>query len=315
MKKLSYNYIKKAVGDNGFALLSKKYINKDSKLELKCKLCSYIWETSFSSISRNFNNTNGCPKCSKRKKYTLEEVDIIVKDKGMRLVSKKYNNNSTLLEVICICGEQNKQSLNSIIRGSLCKNCGYKKSSNSLKFDFSFIENQIKQLGGTLLSKYYNGSKQKLKIYCKKCDNIFYVSFDKVKRGQWCSICSNIGKIQIQIFYIIKEIYPNNIVKYNYKAKWLGRQHIDIAVLDKDKNIILAIEYDGRQHFGPVCFGGMSYKKAKIEFLKTKERDKRKNNLIKKYNNKVKKFIRFSYLDKINSDAIKIKIKEMGIIG
>jgi very-short-patch-repair endonuclease len=40
----------------------------------------------------------------------------------------------------------------------------------------------------------------------------------------------------------------------------------------KDKNII--IEYNGDQHYEPVCFGGISVKESKQNFIKQQERDK-----------------------------------------
>jgi hypothetical protein len=49
----------------------------------------------------------------------------------------------------------------------------------------------------------------------------------------------------------------------------------DFVINHNDKDYF--IEYDGRQHYTPVTFGGMSMKKAKENFNTTQTHDKLKN--------------------------------------
>ncbi len=60
---------------------------------------------------------------------------------------------------------------------------------------------------------------------------------------------------------------------YEVKAKNLLRWDFIIKTNDEP----LFIEYDGKQHYEPATFGGMSKEQAKTAFEKTKEYDKLKN--------------------------------------
>ena len=52
-------------------------------------------------------------------------------------------------------------------------------------------------------------------------------------------------------------------------------------------DINLLIEVDGEQHYRPVCFGGVTKERAELNFKKSKERDRIKDNYCKKHNIKL----------------------------
>lgn len=76
---------------------------------------------------------------------------------------------------------------------------------------------------------------------------------------------------EVKLYYSIKEHFSNYKVTHQYRAKWLGRQSIDIFI----ENFNIGIEYQGIQHYQPVeYFGGEeAYKKGV-------ERDKRKKKIM-----------------------------------
>ena len=76
------------------------------------------------------------------------------------------------------------------------------------------------------------------------------------------------------LFRKLETEFSNTKVVQHGRPTWLGRQHFDIWF----PNWKIAVEYHGRQHFEPVEFFG-----GKEVFLKTVERDKRKENLSKKH--------------------------------
>lgn len=78
---------------------------------------------------------------------------------------------------------------------------------------------------------------------------------------------------ETELFYKIKAKYGTKYeVIHGAKPEFLGRQHLDIFI----KELSIAIEYQGLQHFEPVDFFG-----GEKAFLKNQERDKRKLKLCK----------------------------------
>jgi hypothetical protein len=75
------------------------------------------------------------------------------------------------------------------------------------------------------------------------------------------------------LYNLIQNAFPNYEVITQYSPDWLGRQRIDIFI----KELNLAIEYNGKQHYEPVTYFG-----GKEGFLKTVERDKMKKKKCKR---------------------------------
>jgi hypothetical protein len=71
-EKLTYEEVKRRVESEGYSLLSNEYKNANSNLNLLC-LYGHQWKTNIS----NFDFGRRCSSCSKKKKYTMEEVKII----------------------------------------------------------------------------------------------------------------------------------------------------------------------------------------------------------------------------------------------
>lgn len=67
------------------------------------------------------------------------------------------------------------------------------------------------------------------------------------------------------LFQLIQEAFPNYSVISQYSPDWIGRQRIDIFILE----LKIAIEYNGKQHYEPVAYFG-----GKEGYLRTVERDK-----------------------------------------
>ena len=108
---------------------------------------------------------------------------------------------------------------------------------------------------------------------------------------------------ETELYRIIKSIFPDNKVVHHYKAKWLGKQEIDIFIPSLD----LAIEYDGIQHFKPIkAWGGEEGLKKNIERDKIKEKKCKDNNVT---------LVRFNYKenDLLSENYVKSKLKMYGI--
>ncbi len=85
---------------------------------------------------------------------------------------------------------------------------------------------------------------------------------------------------ETELFYFLKNSFPETHVVQHGKPAWLGKQHFDIWF----PRWKIAVEYHGRQHFEPVEFFG-----GKEAFEKNKQRDEKKIRLAGAH--KVKLFI------------------------
>lgn len=90
--------------------------------------------------------------------------------------------------------------------------------------------------------------------------------------------------------YIESLLYQNNFIfERQYKFDDLKNiifLRFDFAIFEDEEKMKLKclVEYDGIQHFKPVKFGNISYKKAEENFERTKTHDKIKNNYCNKNN-------------------------------
>lgn len=99
----------------------------------------------------------------------------------------------------------------------------------------------------------------------RKGENEYRTSIGAKKVGEaWIS--------ETELFHSIKSIFPELRIVQHGKPSFLDRQHYDIWLPD----LLLAIEYHGKQHFEPVEFFG-----GKKAFEQNVKRDKKKIELSK----------------------------------
>lgn len=107
-----------------------------------------------------------------------------------------------------------------------------------------------------------------IKRVIREAENIYREEKDLPRVGEgWVS--------ETELYYKIKEAFPNEKIVHHGKPSWLGLQHLDIYFPEKN----VAIEYQGLQHNQPVDFFG-----GEESFKKNQERDQHKKDLCKKNN-------------------------------
>jgi len=302
--------------DRGGECLSVEYIDSRSKLKWQCGQ-GHIWYAPY----RRIKSGVWCGKCSNNIKLTIDEVSEKVEACGYKLISDVYINYQTPIKVMCDKGHEWSSALGSLIRGCDCPICHKAKMRAKYALSYDFVFDEIRKRNGVLLSETYMNAHAPLEIQCLVCQNIWENDYDHIKRGQWCPECAFPGMSQKNLFQLLKEIFPKFIVEFNYKGfSWLKNPktnrllEIDIFVCNNDKSFSLAVEYDGEQHFGPVCFGGITKEAAEKNFIDQQERDTLKNKLIAAKSEEISFFIRFNYKDKLDVDSVKEKLMTNGII-
>jgi len=261
----------KKIHGNKYDYSKVEYKNNRTKVCITCKKHGEFWQIPDAHLRLKC----GCQECSKHKKITTEEF-IKRSNKihnGVYDYNKvKYKNNN--VKVIITCKEHGDflQSPQHHMNGSKCPKCcdnqqmtrdEFVEKATKVhreKYDYSkLVYKQIKRYGN---------------IICKKHGE-FKQKLDNHLQGKGCPHCvnKNEGQVKNLLLKHFKDwkIIPNKKIWDKYKD-YNHKRYCDFW-LEKD-NIKIVVEYDGRQHYKPICFNGISFKRAEKEFETTQVKDK-----------------------------------------
>jgi very-short-patch-repair endonuclease len=139
-------------------------------------------------------------------KYTLEKVQKIIKLSGNTLISDKYTNNKTKLDILCYkCNNIYKMRLDMFVRGSRCRSCSYKKGGKKRRITKAKIISLLCQRDATFLKKYYKDDKLRIKYKCNKCSNSFDVLYHHYKAKRECNC-----------------VKKNRVINYDFVKKYVS---------------------------------------------------------------------------------------------
>lgn len=309
-KKLTIGECNAKAKENGGKCLTKVYNNTKTKMLWECKN-GHCWSTKFSHIKSG----HWCRKCFVAKNIKslklvggIEKAKSFAVKKGGICLSKKYTNTHTHMLWQCEFKHTWSATFANIKRGYWCPNCAGQVVSIN---DCRMVANKN---GGKCLAKVYNNAKTKMSWECG-CGHKWMARYNDIQQGKWCPLCAT-SKTQRLLFNIVQKIYPLYSIKFNYRGfDWLKsenknrKQELDICIPE----IKLAIEYDGKQHFMPVRFGGISDKQAKENFRNVKKLDKLKNKKVLLHSEDIRYFVRFNYKEELTENYIRAKIVKCGV--
>lgn len=248
------------------------YTGSKSKIEAKCNIDGYEWLATPNQLLYGY----GCKKCaSNQLKITKDEFlkNAKLNEKQIELTSK-YINTHTEASFKCLkCNHKwTLTRANTIIQeDTKCPRCSgkapYTKEEFILKLN-SLNEN-IELVGGFI------DTQHKAKFKCKLDGCIWETKPNSIMNGTGCPICH--FKNEKKTYKFIKEIFnidaPKETININNK-----RLIVDFSFVFNNKKIF--VEYNGEQHYHPVCFGNANYKekfeeqKIRDEMLRIYCRDK-----------------------------------------
>lgn len=130
------------------------------------------------------------------RKYKLEEVRALCEERGITLIEKVYPGAHVPLKCLCVCGKPMEKNLSNILRGQLCRECGYKNRDVG-KLDYSYVKATFEKEGYELIASEYIGTKIPIEYKCPvgHIGKIAFYNFEKM--GQRCRKCyleNNYGK-------------------------------------------------------------------------------------------------------------------------
>ena len=280
-KSNTQEFIKKAILKHGnkYSYEKTAYDGKDKPVVITCPKHGDFTQTPHEHLSGC-----GCQKCWQERKATPR----IPKEKFIELANKKHNNKydysksdyKGITSKICIiCPEHGEfwQVPQNHLNGQGCPKCAnLRKGMYQVGTTESFIEKAKKVHG----DKYdysrvnYINNREKVCIICPEHGEFMQKPLDHI-HGSGCPECGkHLDKSEKVVLKCLREKYGD--VSYQYTESWLQSKtsfsYIDFY-LPKYK---IGVEYQGRQHFGPIShFGGEeSYQKQSNRDLSKYERCK-----------------------------------------
>jgi len=247
-KKLTLEYVKQKIKElhSGCEVLDQEYINSKTKLNIICENGHNL------TVSYNeLKNKKWCAECYGNKKGTIEVVFNFIKNNypEAKLISTEYINYKSKLDLVCESGHNFKISYKEIKKGCWCAEC-YGNKKNTIEDISNFIK--IKHPKAKLLSTEYIYYKTKLNLICES-GHSFKLSYDHIKRGVWCSECSNCKKNTIEdVISFIKNNHP--------KAKLLSTEYKNNntklnLICEKGHDFNITYKHLKNGYWCPICAG------------------------------------------------------------
>lgn len=248
-------------------LLCDTYKNNKTKILCECLICKHKWRTTINNL---INGGFGCPKCAGSIPKPLEEIKETLLKRNIKLICNTYKNANKKEPCEClICGYEWESSIDSLINNkSGCPNCVGLAAKPLEEIKQILLERNIK-----LLCDIYKNNSKKEFCVCEICKWEWKSSINNVlnkKRG--CPKCAS-GFGEKACRFILETLFNTLFPNTKFKFRKNGRRY-EIDCYSKELN--LPIEINGRQHYRPVKFGGISQEKSEEKFIKQQDRDIRK---------------------------------------
>jgi hypothetical protein len=248
------------------------------------------------------NKAKSCGCHLKRERFNVK--DLLGKRFGKLTAIKFINTNGghAYWKFKCDCGTT-KVLQGSLVSSGKTTHCGCKNDLSGRKFG------KLRVLGR---DKRVDNRNSYWVCQCE-CGNVKTIQRPGLISGEIISCGCSKSYYEELLLHIVKEIFHDEMfnVLHNYSGfDWLYReetksyQHIDIVVFENNK-VKFLIEYDGKQHFEPVRFGGICIEEAERKFTYQKKMDERKNRLAREMGFVL---VRFSYKEEISKKYIMDKL-------
>lgn len=197
MKKLTKDYIEKeSLKYNKEVKVASDYKDSRTPIVFICK-CG----NQFQKTWTHFKEKPMCKQCgykdgAKQRTFSIEKIKELSSDKGIKILSEKYENSYTRLRVRCEECENEWETNFAYIQENKvnggCPNCMVKIRSKSKTYGMKYITEKLKDINKNLLiiDKNYISSKTKMNVFCKKCNNIFKTDWNHLNAGRGCPNCA-----------------------------------------------------------------------------------------------------------------------------
>ena len=259
-----------------------KYKNMRTPILTQCKLCGNVWEANVVSLCQG----SGCFYCKKNKPRKEHETYIKQLSKvqpNLEIISK-YISDSDFITYRCTTdgyiGKAKAGKLLSLQKRCTC--CSKRKLHDSQCLTQENFESRLKSINDNIkvIGKYYN-SNTKIKLLCL-IHNIEYeqlpISALQGKCG--CHKCIT-SKGEKSITNILDKMGISYIQQYKFEG-CADKRPLPFDFYLPNYNIV--IEYQGEQHYNPVCFYSISKEQSENNLALTQKHDHIKKTYCKNNN-------------------------------
>lgn len=187
--------LRKLAKVKGGVLLSREYINCETKVRFQCK-AGHI----FNMQPRHVKNGHWCRKCSykviseKNRRLTLEDAQEAAQERGGKCLSMVYNSSKIPMKWECLAGHRWEVPFEYIRQGHWCSICGYKTTADKLRNSIEKVKQLATNRRGECLSEKYVNNRTKLQFECGE-GHQWWARPGNIQQGKWCPKCANIVKL------------------------------------------------------------------------------------------------------------------------
>ena len=285
---LTYEDVKNYIETNTpYKLVSTEYVKANNKLDVECHKHG-IFKIRYSCIKSGV----GCSKCYNDKlKNKYEDVkNYIETNTPYKLVSTEYVGTFNQLEILCKTHGVFKIKYDNIKQGNGCRRCSNESLADKRKYNYKDVKNYIEtNTPYKLVSTEYVNNREKLDLECLD-HGLIKITYGSITQGRGCKQCAfeqTESKGEKQCREIFQRLTGKEFINIrpDFMKNPETKHNLELDGYCKELN--LAFEYDGKQHFESVnLFGGEKSLKKTIHL------DSLKNELC--INNNVK-LIRIPY--------------------
>lgn len=236
-------------------------------------------------------------------KFTKKDIDEKLTNKSIKILGEYINIHTKTNWQCLICNYIWSVTPDNIFsKNSKCPNCNGRTLNNKI-VDERLIDTKIKRISN------YIDSISKIEFQCLKCNNIWQTEPRFIlNMGSGCPQCNIPGYNEKLILNIFNENKINFIPQFSIKKinNDYPAYRLDFYIPDK----LIAIEYNGKQHYEPTRFGS---KYTEKDFDKQVQRDNYVKNICQANNIELIEIDGRKIYDKILADFInKLLIKLRG---
>lgn len=292
-----------------FELISDKYENNNKKLKWRCLKdnCGEIFNSNWADILQGYGcgfcvgRQVGLSNCLATKNPKLASEWHPTKNGKLTPYNVTCNSNKNIWWM-CVKGHEWNTGIASRNNGIGCPYCAGKlptKENNLLICNPKLCEEWDYSKNDKNPEEYCPNSHKKVWWKCSKCNHEWKITIKNRNQGDGCPLCSN-SKANNKIIDICKINNFDYIPEYRIdECKDKNPLPFDVGIIHN--NILYLVEADGKQHYEPVNFGGISDERALENFKITQYHDKIKNQFCKDNNIPL---LRIPYWDFKNIETI-----------
>lgn len=290
-------------------LLSESYKHQGEKLDWECKNCQTLFNRSWKIMLQTIKGEvkGGCPTCTKRVTYTIDDVKAKLKADKRPIISLEstYSNNKAPMKWQCTakkCGHiwtNNWKAVNGV--GGLTPQGCQKCYENNPQYSIAELKAKLidQNINAELLTKTYKNLKfTKLKFKClnSECGHIWDTKWSNIYDAEkGCPVCCNNGLTERGIKRFLDKIFgAGTFIKIKPSFLINPKTGFPLEIDCYSEKLNLAIEIQGEQHYKYNKF----FHRTQEKFINQIEKDRFKKQSI------LNQGIKFIELDISNKEKI-----------